>query len=77
MTTGRRQTIRGRYWNANGKGMCIMAAVTSGIDWAAYIGTDDGWNEEHCMKWAEEYGAKLSSEDAKHFFPDIALPYRR
>jgi hypothetical protein len=56
-----------------------MASITEGIDWAAYIGSDDGWSEEACMKWTLENGAKLSAEDAYHFFPDIVnkLPYRR
>ena len=53
-----------------------MAVITCGIDWAAYIGADDGWEEDACIIWTAEYGAKLSAEDAKHFFPSIKLPYR-
>ena len=68
--------IEGRYWNTSGKGITIVACITEGIDWAAYIGADDGWEEEACIRWAAEYGAKLSEEDARHFFPDIELPYR-
>ena len=67
----------GRYWNTNGKGITIVAVTTEGIDWAAYIGADDGWEEEACIKWAADYGAKLLESDARHFFPDIKLPYRR
>ena len=67
----------GRYWNSNGKGITIVAVTTEGIDWAAYIGADNGWEEEACIKWAVEYGAKLSEVDARHFFPAISLPYRR
>lgn len=66
----------GRYWNANGVGICVIASITKGVDWAAYIGADDGWSERHCMEWTAEHGAKLSVQDAKHFFPDIKLPYR-
>lgn len=69
--------VQGRYWNTNGKGITIVAVITEGIDWAAYIGADDGCEEAACIKWAAEYGAKLSEHDARHFFPDIELPYRR
>ena len=76
MSLGQRIINKGIYWNSNGKGITIVAVTTEGIDWAAYIGADDGWEEEACIRWAVEYGAKLFSEDAKHFFPDIKLPYR-
>jgi hypothetical protein len=70
-------TLRsGRYWNSNGKGVTIVAAITEDIDWAAYIGADDGWEEEACIEWTARNGAKLSVKDAKYFFPDIKLPYR-
>ncbi len=65
-----------RYWNFGGRGVSIVASITEGIDWAAYIGVDDGWSEEACIKYAAEYGAKLSKSDALHFFPNIELPYR-
>jgi len=67
----------GRYWNTNGKGIAIVASITEGIDWAAYIGADEDWEEEACIKCAAEYGAKLSESDARHFFPAVELPYRR
>ena len=67
----------GRYWNSNGKGIAIVAVITENIDWAAYIGADNGWSEEGCVNATAKYGAKLSAVDAKHFFPDIKLPYRR
>jgi hypothetical protein len=69
--------IEGRYWNTNGKGITMVASVTENIDWTAYIGADDGWEEDACIKWAADYGAKLSECDARHFFPGINLPYRR
>ena len=73
---GNRQLYEGRYWNTNGVGIGIVAVVTKDIDWAAYMGADNGWSEEACLQWTAENGAKLSAEDAKHFFPDIELPYR-
>ncbi len=68
--------LEGRYWNTNGKGICIMAWITKDIDWAAYIGADNGFSEEECMKTTCDYGAKLSEADARYFFPQIKLPYR-
>ena len=73
---GVRETIEGRYWNSGGNGITIVAVITHGIDWAAYIGADPGWEEAACVKHAAEYGCKLSREDAEHFFPDIELHYR-
>jgi len=32
--------IEGRFWNQGGKQIAIIASITSGIDWGAYIGTD-------------------------------------
>ena len=68
--------LEGRYWNTNGKGICIVAVITKGIDWAAYIGADNGYSEEKCMETTCAYGSKLSESDARHFFPKIELPYR-
>ena len=76
MTIGQQQKYQARYWNSNGKGIAIVAVITKGIDWAAYIGADNGWDEAACIKWTADYGSKLSIEDAKHFFPEIKLPYR-
>jgi hypothetical protein len=68
--------LEGRYWNANYKGICVVAVVTKGVDWAAYIGADDGRREDDCLKWTATNGPKLAERDAKHFFPEIKLPYR-
>lgn len=68
--------IRGRYWN-DGHGIAIVASITEGIDWAAYIGADNGDCEEDCIGHAARLGEKLLEQDARHFFPDIELPYRR
>ena len=67
----------GAYWNSNGKGIAIVASVTEDIDWAAYIGADNGQREDACLQWTAERGAKLSEADARHYFPEIKLPYRR
>ena len=67
----------GRYYNANGFGVAIVASITNPIDWAAYIGADDGYSEESCIQFVKEKGCKLSEKDARHFFPNITLPYRR
>ena len=65
-----------RYWNADGRGICVVAVVTDDIDWAAYIGADNGQSETYCIKRTSLYGAKLRRNDAIHFFPFIELPYR-
>ena len=75
MTLGNRIASEARYWN-NGFGICIAASITEGVDWAAYIGADDGYSEESCKDNTLLNGAKLSKEDAKYFFPNIDLPYR-
>ncbi len=68
--------IEARYWNTNGRGIAIVAVITEGIDWAAYIGADNGWCESDCCITAAQCGEKLSEPDARHFFPDIKLRYR-
>ena len=72
------EKIEGRYWNSDGKGIAVVASITEGIDWAAYIGgTDHTVPEEEAVRYVRDYGCKLSEADARHFFPDIKLPYRR
>ena len=73
---GGRRFYEGRYWNTNGKGIAVVAVVTDGVDWAAYVGADNGHREEACLQWTAENGAKLQKKDALHFFPEIKLPYR-
>jgi len=79
--TDRKEYLEGRFWNQGGKQIAIVAIVTrmgefSG--WAAYIGTDapDSYREEDTCLAAADHGCKLSDKDARHFFPDIELPYR-
>ena len=74
---GDTKLITGRYYNANYYATAIVAVITEGIDWAAYIG---GANYQLPQKEAARYvadrGDKLSEQDARYFFPDIDLPYR-
>ena len=66
-----------RYYNANGFAIVIVASITDPIDWAAYIGADDGQHsEEETIEFVCAYGCKLSEKDARYYFPDIELPYR-
>ena len=70
----------GRYYNCNGFALAIVASVTQVGelgDWSAYIGADNGqYTEDGTLHFVAERGAKLREEDAKHFFPEITLPYR-
>ena len=68
--------LEARFWNQGGLQIAIIASITKGIDWAAYIGGDHSWTEDETLKTVAEYGCKLSAEDAKYFFPNITLPYR-
>lgn len=61
------------YWNANGKGICILAVESGGADWAAYIGADNGWSEEECVRWTVRKGCKLSREQAHRWFPQLPI----
>lgn len=77
MARGDRQVIEGRYYNANYYATAIVAVITEGIDWAAYIGgAPVDAPEEVAVKFIADKGYKLSEKDAKHYFPDIKLPYR-
>lgn len=74
---GDNRLITGRYYNANYYATAIVASITEGIDWAAYIGGSDYTNsEKQAVEDVARYGCKLSEKDARHFFPDIELPYR-
>ncbi len=73
---GGKKFYEGRYWNTGSKGIAIIAVVTTYIDWSAYIGSDNGQYEAACCQWTADYGNKLKEEDARYFFPEIALPYR-
>ena len=68
--------LEARFWNSNGYQIAIVACITKGIDWAAYIGADKSYTEAETLRTVANWGAKLSAEDAKYFFPNITLPYR-
>jgi len=73
-----KQFLEARFWNQGGKQIAIVAVITKGIDWAAYIGTDapDSYTEQGTLDYVANSGCKLSEKDARHFFPDIELSYR-
>jgi hypothetical protein len=74
---GQIKLIRGRYYNANYYATAIVAVVTEGIDWAAYIGSANYMLPENsALQVVADEGDKLSEKDARYFFPDIDLPYR-
>ena len=86
--TDHKRKLKGRYWNPGidcypNLNICVVASITKkpdgeGFDWAGYIGADPAaHSEEAALKTVASYGAKLSEEDARYFFPDIELPYRR
>lgn len=70
--------LEGRFWNCQGKCLAIVACITKGVDWAAYIGTDapDSYDEDSTLVYVADQGNKLSENDARHFFPEITLRYR-
>lgn len=79
--TESKRYLEGRFWNQGGKQLAIVAIVTAignRGDWAAYIGTDApfSYKEQDTCIHAAEYGCKLLEKDARHFFPEIKLPYR-
>jgi hypothetical protein len=70
------QYIKCRYWNTGNHGISVVAVITKGVDWTAYIGADDGYSELACLEYTSKFGNKLLESDARHFFGDINLPYR-
>ena len=74
---GVKYSIEGRYYNANEFAVAIVASITHEIDWAAYIGATLGsLSEGETVRDVNKNGCKLSEKDARHFFPEIELPYR-
>ena len=67
--------IEGRFWST----VAVVAVVSCGIDWAAYIGAGgpiDHTELDTCQSVADS-GNKLSENDARYFFPDFEnLIYR-
>jgi hypothetical protein len=74
---GDRKLVTARYYNCNYYATAIVASITEGIDWAAYIGgADCRLLESEAVEYVRDNGDKLSEKDARYFFPDIELPYR-
>jgi len=71
-----KQFLEARFWNCEGKQIAIVACITKGMNWAAYIGADTSQGEDSTLNYVARRGCKLSEKDARHFFPDIKLPYR-
>ena len=63
---GDRTLIAARYYNANYFVTAIVASITEGIDWAAYIGgANYGSPEEQAAEYVRDYGCKLMERDAR------------
>lgn len=75
---GTKYNIHGRYFNAQGWAVAIVASVTHGLDWAAYIGATFGpLSEEETVQDVVKFGCKLPEEDARYFFPELKdMAYR-
>ncbi len=65
-----------RYWNANGYACAVVASIGAEGAWAAYIGGCAPESEDAGLQFVATSGCKLSENDARHFFPDLDLPYR-
>jgi len=75
---GTRQIIGGRFYNTNYYVTAIVASITTGIDWAAYIGgAPHDASYEQAYQFVADRGCKLDEGLARFIFPDIELPYRR
>ena len=68
--------FEGRYWNANGYATAVVASIGTEGAWSAYIGGCPPESEEEGLLFVIKWGSKLLEEDARHFFPDLDLPYR-
>jgi len=75
---GTRYNVEGRYFNAQGWSVAIVASVVHGLEWAAYIGATWGpVSEKLTITTVAKHGCKLQEKDARHFFPDLNdLAYR-
>jgi len=69
--------FEGRYFNSNGYGCAVVATIGQADDWKAYIGGCDPYSEDVGLQFVASHGSPLSEADARYFFPDIDLVYRR
>lgn len=70
------EKLEARFWCSNSCSIAIIASITYGVDWAAYIGSDNSQAEDDTLQYVSRWGNKLSEKDARYFFPEIELPYR-
>jgi len=75
---GTKYNVEGRYYKAQGWGIGIVASITHGVDWGAYIGATWGAvSEQQTIDYTVKYGCKLREADARYFFPELKnLAYR-
>jgi hypothetical protein len=75
----KRETQTARYYNCGHDGAVAIVAVLTYFDdelfdWAAYIGAcADTSKESIAVKRVSEYGCKLYTRDAEHYFPDLPV----
>ncbi len=79
-----KKIIVARYINVNDVGIAIVASIFEGVDWAAYIGAyvsgasgNSEISRDDTVNYVVKYGNKLSEEDARYYFPDIYIKYRK
>lgn len=78
MTTRSTKRYAARYFNSNNVAVAIIAIASyidnKLFDWSAYIGgSRKVEREQDCLKEVEDYGCKLSINDAQYFFPDLPI----
>lgn len=57
-------------------GAVAIVATFNARDWRAYIGSCDSYRDyEGAADQVAAWGVKLSEADARHYFPDVTLPY--
>lgn len=76
--------VPARYGNSNGFAFSILAVLTftrNGselIDWSAYWGGCDLTQREcDCYEWVRQYGNKMLTADARHFFKELPIDQYR
>jgi hypothetical protein len=78
MSIGTRHLKTGLYSNSNGYSCAIVAVITEGIDWAAYMGGCSGdVSDTTTIEWVAQHGDKIPKKLAQFIFPDIELSYRQ
>ncbi len=74
----RPQQWEARYFSTNGYSCAVVARISldhnrTPMEWAGYMGGYAGHvNMQETLEFVADYGAKLSEEDARHFFPEFA-----